>query len=149
MDYRKIMIICFFIAGCNEVKDCGLDDNRRLALVEFYRYSNELPIDTLIFDRITSPQSPYLIYPDSDTLLRAMFLPLNPEADATDFLFETDSGVFDLSFSYRREFSVFDVDCDPSVKFFDLSGSSIAFDSVIVINPILNREELTNVEVYF
>ncbi len=134
--------------GCNEVKVCNLDENRKLALVTFYIQPGE-QADTLIFNRVISDRSPYFFYSDLDTLLGAAFFPLNPEEDFTDFELETDSLTYDLSFTYQREFSVYNTDCDPSIRFFDLTGTSEIFDSVAIINPILNREQLINVEAYF
>lgn len=149
MDYREIIFICFLITGCTVVKDCELDENRKLALVEFYNYSDRTRIDTLIFNQVTSEDSPYLFYSEDDVILGAMYFPLNPEVNSSRFFLETDSMVYDLNFVYEREFSVYDVDCDPSIRFFNLNCTSLVFDSLVVVNPVLNREELTNVKVYF
>lgn len=147
MDNR---ILCFLIIiavlGCNEIKECDLDDNRKFAVIEFYDISNGTIRDTLIFNQVYSLQSPYNF---ADTILEITGLPLDPSGDFTAFIFETDTGDFDLDFTYKREFSVYSVECDPSIKFYNLAGSSTAFDSVEIVNPILNRDEFTNVKIYF
>ncbi|XOV92469.1 MAG: DUF6452 family protein [Bacteroidota bacterium] len=147
----EVRIILFFaligMLSCNEIKECELDENRKFANIEFYYAGSELPIDSLIFDEIYSPASPYISL--QDTFLGGFGLPLDPAIDLTEYIFKTDSGEYNLSFTYQREFSVYSVDCDPSVKFYDLTCTSLSFDSIAVINPILNRDELTNVEVYF
>ncbi len=147
MDNRiAFFLITMSILACNEIKDCDLDENRKFAVIAFYDFSDSTIRDTLIFNQVYSPQSPYLF---ADTILEVVGLPLDPTDDFTSFVFETDTGDYDLNFSYKREFSVYDVNCDPSIRFYDLSCTTSAFDSVAIVNPILNREEFTNVEIYF
>ena len=147
MDNRIVYFLFIIgVLGCNEIKECDLDDNRKFAVIEFYHISDSSIRDTLIFNQIYNLESPYNF---GDTILEITGLPLDPSSDFTSFVFETDSGDFDLDFDYKREFSVYDVDCDPSIKFYDLTGSSTAFDSVAIVNPILNRDEFTNVKIYF
>ena len=66
-----------------------------------------------------------------------------------EFELETDTLNYDLTVQYSTIVTIPSVECGPSVKIEDLQWSSSAFDSVALVNPILNYDELINAEIYF
>ena len=144
MKYHSLIVFLLVLA-CNDIKDCDLDENRNFAVVSFYDKSDGTLRDTLYFNRVISPGYIYEI----DSVFGSVALPLDPNGEIMEFELETDTLNYDLTVQYSTIVTIPSVECGPSVKIEDLQWSSSAFDSVALVNPILNYDELINAEIYF
>lgn len=143
---RKLVILIFIAAvGCHDIADCDLDPDLEYAVVGFYN-SSDSSTKVVDFNLLTNTNSNYSYF-DSGAFLA---FPLDPNDQSLTYLFETDSDTYDLTFLYEvSHVQLYAVDCGGSFTYDSLDAETTTFDSVAVIGPILNKNILVNVEVYF
>lgn len=148
------VILVWLGISCNEVKDCDLVNSRQYAVVAFYRAdttvqtSKEVAFE-IIFESegkfyVTSMELDTL---EDDTLI-AVGLPVNPATNEVNYSFETDSMTFELYLHYRKHLRIYYEECDPVYNFILDSIRGTGFDSVAVIENLLDIQNQINVEIY-
>ncbi|MEO9482828.1 MAG: hypothetical protein ABJG47_05255 [Ekhidna sp.] len=145
---RKFGIILFALAilSCQEIENCGTDNNQDFMIVRFYDLESEA--SKKIGFTITAENSPYSFTPFTDST--GVGLPLNPDDPTTTFFFDSDTSHFEVEISYtEKQVSIFDPACDPSYIFVGLDTVRQTFDSTVVVGTVTNRLIDTNVEIYF
>lgn len=158
---KKLAFILFglMIISCQDIENCGTDDNRDFLIVRFFDIETKDPKTVgFIF---TVEDSPYqfrfladtIISSSGDTTINSdstfVLLPLNPSASSTRLLFDSDTSNHFIELGYNTEYSIFDEDCEPSLTFTNIDTLSYSFDSLSIPGTVTNRQLDTNVEVYF
>ncbi|WP_420576655.1 hypothetical protein [Ekhidna sp.] len=145
---KKLAIIIFGLAiiSCQDIENCGTDDNLDFMILRFFDYETQNA--KKIGFTITAENSPYVFTPFEDST--GVGLPLNPDDPTTIFFFDSDTSHFEVEMSYEKvEISIFDPKCDPSYTFIGLDTVRYTFDSLSIPGVVTNRQLSTNVEVYF
>lgn len=145
---KKLAIILFglLILSCEEIENCGTNDELDFMVVRFYDLQSEA--SKKIGFTITAENSPYSFSPFTDST--GVGLPLNPDDPTTTFFFDSDTSHFEMEISYdEKQVTIFDPKCDPSYTFIGLDTVRQTFDSTVVVGTVTNRQISTNVEVYF
>lgn len=145
---KKLAIILFglLILSCEEIENCGTNDELDFMVVRFYDLQSEA--SKKIGFTITADNSPYSFSPFTDST--GVGLPLNPDDPTTTFFFDSDTSHFEMEISYdEKQVTIFDPKCDPSYTFIGLDTVRQTFDSTVVVGTVTNRQISTNVEVYF
>ncbi|WP_425389721.1 hypothetical protein [Ekhidna sp.] len=140
-----IILIGLIIISCQDIENCGTDDNRDFMILEFRDIESQAT--RKVGFMVTAEDSPYRFALSSDSTFVA--LPLNPEDTVSTFLFDSDSSHFEVEMRYDPEFSIFDPACNPSITFLNLDTVRYTFDSLSIPGTVTNRQISTNVEVYF
>lgn len=145
---KKLAIIIFGLAiiSCQDIENCGTDDNLNFMILRFFDYETQNA--KKIGFTITAENSPYEFTPFEDST--GVGLPLNPDDPTTTFFFDSDTSHFEVEMSYEKvEISIFDPKCDPSYTYIGLDTVRYTFDSLSIPGVVTNRQLSTNVEVYF
>ncbi|MEP1034012.1 hypothetical protein [Ekhidna sp.] len=145
---KKLAIILFglLIISCEDIENCGTNDDLDFMAVRFYDL--ESAAEKKIGFTITAENSPYSFTPFTDST--GVGLPLNPDDPTTTFFFDSDTSHFELEISYaEKQVTIFDQKCDPSYTFIGLDTVRQTFDSTVVVGTVTNRQISTNVEIYF
>ncbi|WP_462253949.1 hypothetical protein [Ekhidna sp.] len=157
---KKIFIIVFglLIFSCQEIENCGTDDNTDFVIVRFFDLETQQP-KTVGFT-FTIEGSPYNFRFLADTTISGtdttivsdstfILFPLNPLNERTRLQFDSDTSSHFVELSYETSYSIFDEACDPSLTFVGIDTVSQSFDSTVVVGNVTNRLLDTNVEIYF
>lgn len=141
-----IILIGLAVLSCQDIENCGTDENLDFMILRFFDY--ETQSSKKIGFTITADNSPYAFTPFTDST--GVGLPLNPKDPTTTFFFDSDTSHFELEISYEKaEVSIFDPKCDPSYTYLGLDTVRYTFDSLSIPGTVTNRQLNTNVEVYF
>lgn len=145
---RKLLVVLIGIAfSCNEIKECDLDPNIAFTVMVFYN-SSDSTIKQVNFKSVelSNVEGRFVI----DSVRTGFAFNLDPAIESITYLFETDSDTYDLTLDYSiNDVSIYSIDCEPSLAFSLTEASSSQFDSVALVNPILNKDIPINVEIYF
>ncbi|MEQ8626307.1 hypothetical protein [Ekhidna sp.] len=146
MKKLRIILIGLAVLSCQDIENCGTDENLDFMILRFFDYETQNA--KKIGFTITAENSPYSFTPFEDST--GVGLPLNPEDPITTFFFDSDTSHFELEISYEKvEVSIFDPKCDPSYTYLGLDTVRYTFDSLSIPGTVTNRQLNTNVEVYF
>ena len=89
------------------------------------------------------------IFFDADTIISTtIYLPVNGESTTSTFNFYTDSMDFFVELSYESQWTIFGEDCDPSLFISGLYTVAYNFDSLALINDILDADISENLEIH-
>lgn len=127
-------------------------DNTTLVEIKFLKTiyagtdSATLENDTLIFNSVKALDTDS-VFLSADTL-SALSLPINTGADRTVFLFDSDQGMDTLELTYKRFQRFISEECGPEQIIDSLNSGQVSFDSVVVVNKLLNEGIPINVEIY-
>ncbi len=140
-----IIFIGLSILSCQDIENCGTDDNFDFMIVRFFDLESQSAkkVGFIIGSGNTAFSN---IYSEDST---AIVLPLDPVDTTTSFFFISDTSNHELIVRHDVEFSIFDPQCDPSITFLNLDTLQQTFDSTVVVGTVTNRQLDTNVEVYF
>ncbi len=157
---KKFIIILYglIVLSCQEIENCGTDDNTDFIIVRFFDLETEAP-KTVGFT-FTVEGSPYnfvfladttIVGTDTTIVSDSTFIlfPLNPLTETTRLQFDSDTSSHFVELSYETSYSIFDEACDPSLTFVNIDTVSQSFDSTVVVGNVTNRLLDTNVEIYF
>ncbi|SNS47447.1 hypothetical protein SAMN05421640_0299 [Ekhidna lutea] len=145
MKKLSIILIGLAVISCQDIENCGTDDNLDFMILEFHDLESQSTRKVGFV--VTAEGSPYRFSLSEDSTFVA--LPLNPEDTITTFLFDSDTSHFEVEMRYDPELSIFDPSCDPSITFLNLDTVRYTFDSLSIPGTVTNRQISTNVEVYF
>ncbi|HCX20306.1 MAG: hypothetical protein CMB80_06740 [Flammeovirgaceae bacterium] len=144
------------IASCQEIKDCELESSTEYAWINFYEADSlEQYEKTVAFSVVTEESSNFYLYStlDEDTSAydTTTFMPLwlNSQSNEVHYLFETDSINYELTMLYTPHLRVYYDECEPVYSFKLDTAYSSDFDSVVIVNEVLDWTVGSNVEVYF
>lgn len=139
-----VMGLLFSIA-CNELEDCQLNPYGDYAVVEFNLTNNDgrfISFDEIYFDGDLISQG--------DTIFTYQVIPLNAEAPNATYTYVSDSATYELSINYKTEGLIYQLDCEASVRYFDLDTAYQTFDSLAIILPEISLNQTApNFEIYF
>jgi len=142
-----ILSLCFF-ASCNDIEDCGTNDELDFFVMRFYDLETK-ELKKVAF-QVTSSGFIYGegFYSEDST---AIGLPLNPEEEQITYQLDSigTEVSYMLTLSYETNVSIFDPDCPPSFYYSSLDTVNHTFDSLAIPGTITNSQLSTNVEVYF
>ena len=147
---KKLAIILtgLMVFSCQDIENCGTDDNRDFMILRFY--DRETTASKKVAFQVSSGNIVYGegFYSDDST---AIGLPLNPNSLETTFRFDSvgTSVSYELTIGYVTSLEIFDPKCDPSFYYSNLDTLSHTFDSLSIPGTITNRQISTNVEIYF
>ena len=85
----------------------------------------------------------------NDDTISVTGLFLNPVNESVTYIFETDSIDYDLTMEYTEHLRIYYDECDPVYSYKIDTAYSTTFDSVVIINPALDKIVPGNVEIYF
>jgi hypothetical protein len=143
---KSIVFLLFLIAlACNDVEDCQLDPYEDFLGINFNLLDPE-DDRLIIFDEIIIDDLGNF---SGDTINSTLFLPIDIGAESTTYRFVTDTATFFFIVGYNKQASIFERDCDITEIFSDLNIRVSNFDSIRVNSPILNKNNLNNIEIYF
>lgn len=151
----RFIIVLFFwtLISCTESRYCELASETDYAIVRFYRADTIVKTSrSVAFRSITEAGNQFYLQSMSDTInddtLNAVALFVNPEVDQTSYIFVTDSITYELDLVYKKSLSIYDVECEPVYRYILDTLQSEQFDRVVLINPFLDLDINTNVEIY-
>ena len=146
MKKLSIIILGLIIASCQDIENCGTDDNLDFMILRFFDYETQSA--KKVGFTITAENSTDQFKPFADST--GVGLPLNPDDPTTTFFFDSDTSHFELEMSYDQfRVSIFDPKCEPALTFIGLDTVRYTFDSLSIPGTVTNRQLDTNVEVYF
>ena len=143
-----IILIGLLILSCQDIENCGTDDNLDFMIVRFF--DRETTSSKKVAFQVSSGSIVYGegFYSEDST---AIGLPLNPNSLETTFRFDSigTNVSYELTMGYETALEIFDPKCDPSFYYSNLDTLSHSFDSLSIPGTVTNRQLNTNVEVYF
>ncbi|MFH6983921.1 hypothetical protein [Marinoscillum luteum] len=143
-----LMLGVWLVISCHEIKDCTLETSTDYAIVRFYRADTTVKtVKEVAFSKIYEPVSGYYISSMEDTVV-AIGLFLNPADTRVTYLFETDSIDYELTMEYKPHLRIYYDECDPVYSFRLDTAYSPNFDSVDMVNNVLDKVVVTNLEIY-
>jgi len=153
------IFIGFIILSCQDIENCGTDDNLDFIILRFFDLETQNPKTVgFVFTADGSPyRFPFLadtsISSSGDTTIVSdstfVLLPLNPLSATTTLQFDSDTSSHLIELSYEPVYSIFDPDCEPSLTFKNIDTVRYTFDSLSIPGTVTNSQLSTNVEVYF
>lgn len=158
---KKLAIILFglLILSCEEIENCGADDNTDFVIVRFFDL--ETQVSKKVGFTFTVEGSPYEFRFLADTTISStndttivsdstfILFPLNPLTETTRLQFDSDTSSHFIELRHETSYSIFDEACEPSLTFINLDTVAQTFDSTVVVGNVTNRLLTTNVEIYF
>ena len=153
------ILIGLVVLSCQDIENCGTDDNLDFMVLRFFDIETQNP-KTVGFT-FTVDGSPYQFSFLADTTVSSsgdttivsdstfVLLPLNPLTPTTTLQFDSDTSSHLIELSYDPEYSIFDPKCEPSLTFKNIDTVQYTFDSLSIPGTVTNRQLDTNVEVYF
>ncbi len=133
-------IAAFF--SCNNIEDCQLNPFTDYVAMQTI---HDAPV---VFDSlVVSEYGRYVEFADSARTLWQ--LPLDILENEVRMDFYTDSMIYFLEMTYQKEIKIFDPQCDPVTRYYELEVVSHNFDSLVLTNNEVNIQIPINVEVYF
>jgi hypothetical protein len=133
-------LVCLMMTGCFEDSDCTTDYTN-VAKVRFYsKITNETEEQNFLSVFIQENDSIL----GSNTNTANYRLPLKPGAESAGFRFDGDS----LVLGYRSRAFLKGLNCDPEQVYDQLVITTTSFDSVVIVNDILDVEIDENIRVY-
>ncbi|MEQ8583936.1 MAG: hypothetical protein RIC30_15830 [Marinoscillum sp.] len=149
-----LMLGVWLAVSCQEIKDCTLETSTDYSVVRFYRADTTVKtVKEVAFMRIYEPDvSNYNISTmedniDDDTIV-VTGLFLNPADTRVTYLFETDSIDYELTMEYKPHLRIYYDECDPVYSYKLDTAYSPNFDSVAMVNNVLDKVVTTNLEIY-
>lgn len=150
---KKLLIVLsvWIVAGCNDIENCGTNDDQNIMRVRFFDFETKQAKSVGFQVSSNDPLIAFQVVDDDGipTETTVWELPLNPENSEITYTFTSDTSSHQLTMSYDLEVSIFDPDCDPSIRFVNLDTVRQTFDSTVVVGAVTNRQLSTNVEIYF
>ncbi len=149
-----IIVGVWLAISCQEIKDCELDSSTDYAWVNFYQAdSTDKTEKEVAFSLVTETTSNFYLLSTADTVdndtVSVMGLFMNSETEEVNYIFQTDSQDYDLKIQYIPHLRIYYDECDPVYSFKLDSVYSNTFDSVVIVNRVLDRVVPSNVEIYF
>ena len=140
------LLIAIMMMGCTDIEDCQVDPYRQ-TLLTLWSHDDVIAFDSITiagFGRIGN---------DTDTIATNVLygLPMDFEQNTITYGFYTDSIDYELTLNYSKEIKIFDLSCDPSVRYHGLELISTNLDSAVLVLPELldNLTNPENIEIYF
>ncbi|MFY0605670.1 MAG: hypothetical protein JXR10_03085 [Cyclobacteriaceae bacterium] len=145
----------WLMLSCQEIKDCGLESSTDYVIVKYYEADSvDKEVKTAAFTVVREENnSLFVVSTMADTLeddtvsLTGLFV--NPNDTLVNYIFETDSINYNLTLDYKPHLRIYYDECDPVYSYVLDTAYSSNFDSVVLINNILDRAVDTHIEVYF
>lgn len=131
--------------SCLDDADCTVDSTN-IVIIDFKKKSS-LEADTLQIESVVLENTDSVFYKAEDRT--AIAIPIN--AGATSFPIEItldDGVILGLTLEYQVVPRLISEDCGIEFKIEQLTVGDHNFDSVAVINALLEQEITTNIEVY-
>ncbi|RED98874.1 hypothetical protein [Marinoscillum furvescens] len=150
-----IVLGIWLLLACQEIKDCGLESSTDYAIAGYYvADSAEKTPRVAKFNKVYEVGvSNYYISNVEDTIaddsVQLVGLPVYDQAEQVTYIFETDSVDYELDILYKPHLRIYYDNCDPVFSFKLDTVLSTTFDSVVVVNPALDRVVPENIEIYF
>lgn len=161
LSYLPVFISwCAF--ACQEIKECQLETSSDYAWVKMYEADSasktlkqEVAFDSVYTTGqfVNTFQERFIVTTIADTIeddttnVFPVFL-YNGGTEIT-YRFDTDSTDYDLTVRYIPHLRIYDPECDPVYSYKLDTAFSDTFDSVAVVNRVLDMEFSDNVEIYF
>lgn len=150
-----VVLGIWLLLACQEIKDCSLESSTDYAIAGYYvadsaeQYPRVAKFNRVYEQNVTN----YYISSITDTIaddsVQLVGLPVYDQAEVVTYIFETDSVTYDLEIRYKPHLRIYYDECDPVYSFRLDTVVSTTFDSVVVINPALDRAVSENIEIYF
>lgn len=142
-----IIIGVWILFSCQEIKDCELESSRDDVIVKFYDIDTVTNVREVTFDQID-------VFNLTDTSLRndtitSIGLPLQSQTRQITYMFTIDTLEYDLTMKYTPHLRIYYDECDPIYSYKLDTVYSNEFDSVVLVNKVLDYAVPTNVEIYF
>lgn len=145
----------WLMLSCQEIKDCSLESSTDYVIVRYYDADSvDKEVKTVVFSFVGEENNTFSYLSstadttDNDTVsLNVLFV--NPNDTLVNYIFETDSINYNLTLDYKPHLRIYYDECDPVYSYVLDTAYSSNFDSVVVINNILDRVVDTHIEVYF
>ncbi|UXP32896.1 DUF6452 family protein [Reichenbachiella agarivorans] len=149
---RKLLLLTFqlmpllWVISCADDPDCDQELPYDAVHVGFYDYDS-LTKTELKFDLVATEGSDSLFYDRSDTL--AVFkLNLNPSVDSVTYLFVTGVTIDSLKLKYSRKLEWLSEKCGPTMSYDRLEIVEHTFDSVSLVQPLIDLSVDENIKIY-
>ncbi|NQW27143.1 MAG: hypothetical protein HQ474_04460 [Flammeovirgaceae bacterium] len=148
MRYWLFIFMCYsllFGESCNEFEECSMNPYSNYVVAEFNVMADAGR--TISFDSVVLEGYGRLPY-DQDTLVY-LALPLDMDASGALYHYYTDSIIYTLGLTYKKEGLIYELHCDASVRFYDLDTTNQTFDSLVIVGRELNLSNYPiNFEIY-
>ncbi|WP_421892229.1 hypothetical protein [Marinoscillum sp.] len=143
-----LMLGVWLAVSCQEIKDCTLETSTDYSIVRFYRADTTVrTVKEVAFGKIYIAGDPDNILSMNDTVV-VTGLFLNPADTRVTYLFETDSIDYELTMEYKPHLRIYYDECDPVYSYKLDTAYSPNFDSVVMVNNVLDKVVSTNLEIY-
>jgi hypothetical protein len=143
-----IIIVIALASSCLETAECVKRGSTGL-VISFKKLSDGTA-DTVTLHSITAEGTDFVFYnagPDGLDIGAAV-VSVNPYANETLFTFLIEAQPVTLKVGYKNEVRFISEECGGDRVQIDLTILETQFDSVRVVNNVLTRDSLTNIEIY-
>jgi hypothetical protein len=140
-----ILSVIGLATACLEDAECVKSGDT--ALVIRFKKLSDGKDDALYVVSVTATGADSIFY-KSQTLNPYGFLPVNPYAEETEFVFVLETGQKTLKVGYRNEVRFISEECGSDRVQVDLAILETQFDSVRVVQPVLTNDRNPNIEIY-
>jgi hypothetical protein len=144
------MSILILASSCLESAECVKSGDTTLE-IDFKKLSGG-KADTVALYYISAAGSDSVFYKTNPDVLKHVLNPVlvsvNPYADETELTFVLETGPVTLRVGYQNEVRFISEECGSDRVQRDLTVLETQFDSVKVVNSVLTKDRLTNIEIY-
>ena len=142
-----VVLFCMFLTfiSCQDEADC-ISVTTDFANVRFYSIETE-EFDTVMFNSVQPVGSDSVLLADT-TLNGVILLPLNPNVTTTSFAFDTEFGIDTLTLSYIVSTRIVSEDCGLEVLISGIETVRNDFDSIRIVNDVLNEDVNEDIRIY-
>jgi hypothetical protein len=145
-----IIVVLMLASSCLESAECIKSGSP--AMVISFKKLSDGTADTVSLYNITAEGTDFVFYktdPDAlDILNGSAVVSVNPYAEETLFTFYLETQPVTLRVGYKNEVRFISEECGSDRVQIDLTILETQFDSVRVVNNVLTRDSLTNIEIY-
>lgn len=143
-----IFLLLFFLIACSEEEVCVKDVNTML-IADFFKKTDGS--DTILSNlSVVGLNKTRMLY-DSAVNISQIELPLNYNSGKTSFIISINNNRDTITFFYTGELIFVSYACGfaPTFELNDVTATYKEFDSIAVINNIINPDNEENIEIYF
>jgi hypothetical protein len=140
-----LLFLCFAVQSCADEPTCL---NSYTSLIKIKFVDEDGAAQPIIIKSLTALEANMDIYPEyTNDTTSSVNINLNPNEAITTLVFEQESSVDTLILTYALIPEFISSDCGLFIQFNDLDTISTTFDTLKIIQPIIDDEVDTNIEI--
>lgn len=142
----SVIISTISLLSCGEQPECDQETPYDKMNISFYNLEEEKD-EEVSFEVIFASGSDSILY-NNENEESIFTLPLNPTQDMVQYYFITGVRTDSIAFVYTRQLEWLSEKCGPNFKYDQLTILWHSFDSVRMVQPIIDNSVNKNVTIY-